>query len=393
MGEYSKYISEKRRSVPTPKDMVTDGKSVFGTFDKEFETMDMIHIKNPTASKEKLNYLKFTCWEAAEVNFDEGILLTACSDMGIYGAILTIFYDKRTKKTTTWSYQMDRTDVKMAGNLLDGAVSEAETAGARVRFVNDFQDGKAHVEAKVESEEGTLEVCVELSRLSLPSVVSIPFEDPAVRHRPLYTQKDLFSVTGSITVNGETFQANDKTTAIIDDHKGYYPDSAHYDWLTTMGVHDADGKEKWLAFNLTRNQSIDQDAYNENLIWFEKATSLLPPVTFKRSVPTMEFKDYALWEAKDEHGMVDVKFHVYGVSDLVAKKPPVIDMEYFVVFGELEGYILDEDGNKYVLDGMIGIGEDKSVAVNAEKYYTLMKVLGAVNKIKGFFGRLSGKKN
>ena len=65
MGEYSKYISEKRRSVPTPKDMVTDGKSVFGTFDKEFETMDMIHIKNPTASKEKLNYLKFTCWEAA----------------------------------------------------------------------------------------------------------------------------------------------------------------------------------------------------------------------------------------------------------------------------------------------------------------------------------------
>ena len=68
-------------------------------------------------------------------------------------------------------------------------------------------------------------------------------------------------------------------------------------------------------------------------------------------------------------------------------------MEYFVVFGELEGYILDEDGNKYVLDGMIGIGEDKSVAVNAEKYYTLMKVLGAVNKIKGFFGRLSGKKN
>ena len=140
MGEYSKYISEKRRSVPTPKDMVTDGKSVFGTFDKEFETMDMIHIKNPTASKEKLNYLKFTCWEAAEVNFDEGILLTACSDMGIYGAILTIFYDKRTKKTTTWSYQMDRTDVKMAGNLLDGAVSEAETAGARVRFVNDFAD-------------------------------------------------------------------------------------------------------------------------------------------------------------------------------------------------------------------------------------------------------------
>lgn len=391
MGEYSKYISEKRRSVPTPKDMVTDGKSVFGTFDKEFETMDMLHIHNPTASREELNYLKYTCWEAAEVNLDEGILLTACSDMGIYGAILTIFYDKRTKKLTTWSVQMKREDVSMAGNLLNGSVSEAEVPGARVCFVNNFQNGKAHVEGSLESADGTISFSLDLSRLSKPSVVSIPFEDPAVRHRPLYTQKDLFQAAGTLTINGETLHTNEKSTAIIDDHKGYYPDSAHYDWVTTMGVHDADGEAKWLGFNLTRNQSINQDDYNENLIWFENGTSLLPPVVFTRSIPTMEFEDYALWEVKDDHGMVDIKFHVYGVSKLLAKKAPVIDMEYFVVFGELEGYILDEDGKKYVLDGMIGIGEDKSLTVNAEKYHSLMKILGAVEKVKGFFGRLLGK--
>ena len=27
----------------------------------------------------------------------------------------------------------------------------------------------------------------------------------------------------------------------------------------------------------------------------------------------------------------------------------------------LEGYIRDEDGNKYVLDGMMGMGEDKTL--------------------------------
>lgn len=364
MGEYSKYISDKRRSVPTPKDMVVDGKCVFGTFDKEFETMDMLHINNPTAAPNEMNFLKFSAWEATEVNFNEGILLTACSDMGIYGAILTIFYDKRTKKTTTWSVQMPREMVTIAGSLLNGSVSEAEVPGARVHYVNNFQDDKAHVEGKLESEEGTLEFSLELSRLSKPSVVSIPFEDPAVRHRPLYSQKDLFSVSGSLTINGETIYTDEKTTGIIDDHKGYYPEAAHYDWLTTMGIHNADGADKWLAFNLTRNQSIDQDAYNENLIWFEKDTSLLPPITFKRSIPTIDFEDYALWEVKDDYGMVDIKFHVYGVSKLIAKQPPVIDMEYFVVFGELEGYILDEDGKKYVLDGMIGIGEDKTVTIN-----------------------------
>ena len=99
MGEYSKFISPKRRSVPTPKDMVVDGKCVFGTFDKEFETMDMLHIDGPTAAPNEMNHIKFSCWEATEVNFKEGLLLTAFADMGIYGAILTIWYDKRTKNS------------------------------------------------------------------------------------------------------------------------------------------------------------------------------------------------------------------------------------------------------------------------------------------------------
>ena len=360
MGDYSKFISPIRRSVPTPRDMVADGKCVFGTFDKEFETMDMLHIDRPTAAPNEMNHIKFSCWEATEVNFEEGLLLTACADMGIYGAILTIWYDKRTKKVTTWNIQLPRDAVHMAGTLVGGSVSEAAGPGGHVRYVNNFQDGQAHLEGKLESADGVLEFNLDLSRLSLPSIVSIPFEDPAVRHRPLYSQKDLFHVTGSATLNGEAITIDEKTTGIIDDHKGYYPEQAHYDWLTTLGQHEGE----WFGFNLTRNQSIDQDAYNENLIWLDKATSLLPPITFKRSIPTIDFEDYALWEVKDDHGMVDIKFHVYGVSKLIAKRPPVLDMEYFVVFGELEGFILNEDGKKYILDGMPAMGEDKSLTIN-----------------------------
>ena len=61
MREYSKFISEKRRSVPTPKDLVEDGKCVFGTFDKEFETMcwsDFVKGINKEDKPELINYLK-----------------------------------------------------------------------------------------------------------------------------------------------------------------------------------------------------------------------------------------------------------------------------------------------------------------------------------------------
>ena len=50
MNDYSKFIAPERRSVPTPRNMVENGKCVFGTFDKEFETM----AQNYRMEKDKL---------------------------------------------------------------------------------------------------------------------------------------------------------------------------------------------------------------------------------------------------------------------------------------------------------------------------------------------------
>ena len=40
---------------------------------------------------------------------------------------------------------------------------------------------------------------------------------------------------------------------------------------------------------------------------------------------------------------------------------PILDVNYHIVFGEISGYVCDEDGNKYILDGMCGFGEDKTL--------------------------------
>lgn len=69
MGEYSKYIDPKRRAVPTPKSMVDEkGICAFGTFDKEFEQMDLVKLKKPTRAPQCMNRLKLTLWEATEVH-------------------------------------------------------------------------------------------------------------------------------------------------------------------------------------------------------------------------------------------------------------------------------------------------------------------------------------
>ena len=380
MGKYSEFIAPERRTRPTPKSMVKpDGGCEFGTFDKEFEEMDLVKLKGPTALPNCFNRLKLTLWEATEIHLKNGVLLAVVCDMGIFGKTLNVFWDKRTKKVYCWDTNLPSKETVIAPNLINGAVAEAHTPVSFVKYINNFQEGKAELSGKHEGKclitcgredktaveamkenygEASIEYNFTLKRLSDPCIVSIPFEKK--RPRPLYSQKDFFKVEGRLVINGEEMLSDEDTTGIIDDHRGYYPRKAHYDWVTTMGKCKVNGEEKFLAFNLTRNQSIDQDKYNENILWLEGKSSLLPPITFKRNPESKDFRNFSEWIVKDEHDMVNLKFKVYGINPMIMHAG-IVNIDYYITFGELEGYLRDEDGNKYVLDGMLGMGEDKTL--------------------------------
>lgn len=351
MENYSQYISPNRKCSPTPKSLIQNGTAVFGTFDKEFETLNLFDCKNPIGRlfPEFLKKYRLTRWEAAEVHLDQGILLSVVSNMGLFGMTFHVFYDKRNKKTYSWCTNLSSSKTEIAPNLLNGSVSKARTKYSSIKYINDFQDGRCSFLGSHYDKMNKIEYKFDLERVSLPSVVSIPFGP----NRPLYTQKDFFKANGYLVLNDEIFESNDHTTAIIDDHRGYYPYHSHYDWLTTMG-RNVNGKECYFAFNLTHNQSIDPEKYNENLIWFKGKTSILPPIKFVHHA-----KDTA-WMIRDEHDMVDITFTI-GDMYRMEKHAGVIDINYHVAFGEITGYVRDTDGTKYILDGMLGMGEDVSL--------------------------------
>lgn len=357
MGRYSAYISEKRRAVRTPEDLVgKDGECAFGTFDREFQKMDLMRAKRPTQAPQLFNRLKLTLWEATEVCFDEGVLLLAVCDMGLFCKAVHVFYDRRTKRVISWDASLPAGKAKIAPNLVDGSITSAKSGKCAVRYRNSFDRGRCELFGRHESGDNAIAYELALTRVSKPSVVSIPFGP----NRPLYSQKDFFRAEGTITVNGETLRSNERSTAIVDDHRGYYPRHAHYDWVTTMGVNETDGEARLFAINLTRNQSVNQADYNENLIWLENETSLLPPVVFEREKPSRDFDGHAVWKVKDEHGMVDAQFLVDGQYAMLLHAG-LVNIDYFISFGTMKGYVLGEDGKKFLLDGMAGIGEDKTL--------------------------------
>ena len=349
-AKYEKYLSDLRIPQETPNDIIDDnGNAVFGTFKTEFPNMNFLKVHNQSILPDFMNRFRLTLWQATEVNFDEVAILTAVCNMGLFGTSLTLVYDKKEEKVYQWQEILPPWNAQIAPTILNGDKSIAKAHSVKVNYENDFGNGKAHVFGSAKGKDGKVSYDVKLNRESLPSIVNIPFG----KNKPLYSQKDLFSVEGYLEFNGKKYVADENTVAIIDDHRGYYPHFSHYDWVSTMGKKEIDGKEQYFGFNLTRNQSINQDDYNENLIWFEGKTTRLTPVKFKHL-------EYNKWVIRDEHDMVNITFDI-GDRFLLKFNLLVASSDYSVVFGKLSGYIRDEDGNKFDLDGMLGMGEDKTV--------------------------------
>lgn len=352
MSNYPSYISEKRRPVATPKSIVENGQAHFGTFDTQFEELNLLDCEQPCGPllPHFMNATRLTQWEAFEINMDEGALVSAVYNTGAIGFSIFVFFDKRKHQVLSWKNIVPGCKAKVSPQLVDGKC-ELKTKNSNYVIANDLRNGIARAQGFSKNKKfGEFEINMEVKRLSPISNVSIPFG----KNKPLYSEKDFLKASGFIRINDETFNANERTVSIIDDHKGYYPYHAHYDWLTTMGLMDIDGEKKYFAFNLTRNQSIDQDKYNENLIWLENESFPLPPVKFEHDP-----QNDKIWYVKDDHNCVDIKFEIEDVFKMPIHAL-VVDVKYDLPFGKISGYVKDTNGKKYIVDGMTGIGEDKT---------------------------------
>lgn len=312
--------------------------------------------------------LRLTLWEVVEIDMKDIYLLIAVCDMGVMGLCFHVVFDKRTHKEYHWlSNVRSRTKdsashVHIAKNLLNGNKTYCDAASVQICFENAFEKGEAQItDYHKNSENGVISGSFHLKKLAPPSIVSIPFG----KNRPLYTEKAIFTAEGSVSFNGETFTTDANTVAIIDDHRGYYPRTMHYDWITFMGK---DKFHQYLGLNLTRNQSLDQVKYNENLLWRKETFSVLPPVIFRKTGNIATFRNEketpVTWRIQDDYGMVNLEVTMQSVFHLhkhVGFK--VLTIDYDIFYGVLKGFIRDENGNIIDMTGLEILGEDKSMAL------------------------------
>ena len=361
MGEYNYEVSQKRIPAPTPDSIVENGQMHFGTFDSPFKNLNMLDCVKPCGKKMPsfMNAGRLTEWEAFEVHMDEGALISAIYRVGPMSFSIFVWYDKTEDKIYSWRNLVPRSKAKVASQLVDD-YCYCKTKKSEYRINNDFMNGKASAKGYSRGKSGEISIDMKFERISPLANGVMPLaqnEDGSFRNA-LYSEKDFFKAKGTITLNGKAFTTNERSVGIIDDHKGFYPFKAHYDWLTTMGTIDDNGQKKYFAFNLTRNQSVDQDNYNENVIWCDSESYPMPPVVFTHKNGKKKADE---WHITDEggQGIVDITFKISKVFYMPIHAL-VIDCYYALPFGTISGYVTDPNGTQYVVDGMLGIGEDKT---------------------------------
>lgn len=218
-----------------------------------------------------------------------------------------------------------------------------------IRFVNRLEKDELHLFLDI-SQQGkpTVEGEFVIQLSTEPLVICHPFAP----NRGLYSHKCLQPMKGWLALGTERFNFSPEDSFfILDDHKGFYPYIMEYDWLCGARV---DPDLGLVGFNLTRNQVLQPQVYNENCLWCQGKTYLLPAVVFSRPQGV-----YGPWQVKDEWGYVDLTFHPEYKGE-VKLDLLVAESDYYGPCGWIEGRIRTfEDLAEFT--NLFGMGEQKRI--------------------------------
>jgi hypothetical protein len=330
---------------------IQNGLFQFGTFDKSFDEVNLLETKNLFGRFSPLfkKKLRLKEWQAFQIGNERFFMLVAIYNAKLLGIIQFLIYDKI--KNVKYFYKKSVLPSKLSlPNSLKNSSALYNSDNLNIS-VNYSDKGKLKLTALSKNFANLPDFYAEFyadCNENTPQIVCIPFRE----NKGMYSQKSAITAEGKLIFDNECFDfKKSESFLILDDHKGYYPNPMIYDWCT--GAKNTEGNI--IAFNLTDNQSINPEQYNENCIWINNKINYLPPVKFYR--PSGVNK---LWIIKDDYGMINLSFNPL-VDNSLKFNFGIIKTDYFGPFGSFNGLIKLQNLSEINLDNFFGMGEKKYV--------------------------------
>lgn len=337
-----------------PVSVVENGKLLFGCYTGIIAKTDItaasIHNLPQFIKKARCK-----AWRAIQLGNDRWFVFIALYEARLLGMGFAYIWDKVNKKHYAIKHSRLFSGFGITGNM-DGETIGYTTHDSCLYCITDVYHNRIIVTGKTAPQSKKPSIAFSFSlnlgdKHAAPMSVILPFSTS----RGMYSMKCLMSADGWLHVNEEYCELKpEETLAVFDDHKGFYPYQMRYNWVTGFGF---DSKGRRIGINLTENQVIYQNIYNENILWINNKIIPLPPI--KITKPDGVYKP---WHIQDLEGFVDLMFiperdNRLAVDALVAK------LDYHGPFGTFSGTLKTHDGDKIDPAILYGMGEQKYLRV------------------------------
>jgi hypothetical protein len=338
-----------RRIQPPPPTLVDAGRVRFGTYDAAIPDVNLIDARPWTLPVPRLlRALRLKEWQAFQFGNPRYFVAVALFNAKVLALAQVKVYDRELRRKHVFEHKLPGWAFQAPRTLLDSRMRWSGR-GATLDFVNRLAQDWIRIDLDIPAAGDRPGVSGSITAHAAgcqAQVVSIPF----AANRGMYSHKACLAPVGELRLGDELIRfTRADSYLLMDDHKGYYPAVMRWDWVTGGGV-DAQGRR--IGFNLTRNDSIAPERYNENCLWIDGQVHLLPPVTFVRR----DDQSPEVWQVRDDAGEVEVDF-IVELDGRVRVNALVMESRYRGPFGQVRGR-LRGGGEVVDVGGMFGMGED-----------------------------------
>ncbi len=344
-----------RALVDPPQQLVENGKAVLGCFTAPVPRVNLLDLDFASPIPRWIKAFRCKEWRAFQGGDSRWFFFSALYEAKALGLSIFCAWDKKEKRSVEMRHILPLKNFGIGENL-DGESAGYHNRHSAIRYTTSLSEGTIVLEASRSRRGKTPGFAAALNfaynaRQTAPSAVCLPLG----LNRVMYSAKVLMPMQGWFEIGDEHFEFSaPDAMGILDDHKGYYPYTMRYDWVSGFGT---DAKGRRVGFNLTDNQVRNQALYNENVLWINGKVFPLPPIKVTRPQGVA-----GVWHIQDTEGLVDLAFKPQKQND-VKFNLLVAQTDYHGPFGSFEGLLRSPDGEKVDVGGLFGMGEQKYLRV------------------------------
>jgi hypothetical protein len=346
MKTYSRPITA------APEKLVENGKYNLGCFNTPVKQANLLDFPAPykLPLPRSLKALQLREWQAFQLMGKDHFVMVAIYNAKKISLVQFIVYDIKNNHKIKYEKKVASWDLTVPDTLYNSVASYTSN-NFSLKATHNLSTNKLELTAQIKGFQNLPDVNARFIGLHdvtsyTPMVVCNPFS----AGRVMYSHKCLMPMSGKLAVGSKQLEFDESNSQmILDDHKGYYPYPTIYDWVTGMG---RDKENRIIGFNLTNNQVIKQEKYNENCLWFGGELHPLPPVKVKRTEGVK-----GKWQISDEYDMVNLEFTPV-IHTSVNINLLILKSQYEGPYGFFNGYLKKTTGEKVMIENMFGMGED-----------------------------------